>query len=95
MKGVFKMTREEILKMYEVDNNGVIRSPGKFEGEMLYVPYLWNCILDGDGDIMDDSQGNMFIRLHIEPEDIEQFPELEGTETVDLYETEQGFVFAE
>ena len=31
------MTRAEVLGQYHVDERGVIRSPGKFEGEMVYV----------------------------------------------------------
>jgi len=36
------MTREQITSEYNIDDNGIIRNPGKFEGEMLYVPYFWD-----------------------------------------------------
>lgn len=36
------MTRKEIAETYKVDERGVIRSPGKFEGEPIYVPYFWD-----------------------------------------------------
>ena len=40
------MTRQEIESSYKIEN-GRIRSPGKFEGEMIYVPFYWNVFLDG------------------------------------------------
>jgi hypothetical protein len=41
------MTRTEILAQYQVGSDGVIRSPGKFEGEMLYVPFYWDIAMNG------------------------------------------------
>jgi len=46
------MNREEINETYQIDKNGIIQGPGKFEGEMLYVPYFydkWNTA-DTDAD---------------------------------------------
>lgn len=65
------MTREEIFRDYKVVN-GAIRSPGKFEGERVYVPYFWELFLDGfaeedDGDIL---------TFTITQEDLDEFPEL-------------------
>lgn len=38
---------EDVLD-FEWDENGRIVSPGKFEGEMLYVPALWaKSVIDG------------------------------------------------
>jgi hypothetical protein len=44
------MTREEILANYTVSDRGTILSPGKFEGEMLYVPYFWGMSMEGGCD---------------------------------------------
>lgn len=41
------MTRNEVFGDYDVDKLGIIRSPGKFEGEMVYVPALYDALLDG------------------------------------------------
>lgn len=65
------MTREEILKDYKV-KNGTIRSPGKFEGERVYVPYFWDCAMNGCAD-EDDGDILTFI---ITQEDLDEFPEL-------------------
>jgi hypothetical protein len=37
------MTREHILTLYKVrKSDGLISSPGAFEGEPIYVPYFWD-----------------------------------------------------
>lgn len=82
------MTREKILQDYEVDTNGIIRSPGKFEGEMLYVPYFWEVFLDGGA----DRDNGTILGFDLTPEDKAQFPELKGKRTVRLYQRDDGFV---
>lgn len=83
------ITRAEIAKEYNVEN-GKITSPGKFEGEPVYVPHFWDCVLDGEG--YDDADGDDAIRVNIEPEEFEEFPELLGYKSVTLWETDNGFV---
>lgn len=67
---------------------GRIRDPGKFEGGYLYVPYFWNCFLEGfhDGD-----DGNVIL-FNVEPDDKKWFPELRRRRCVKLIETDQGFI---
>jgi len=85
--------------MYEVDNNGVIRSPGKFEGEMLYVPYFWEMVMNGFSSPSYDEDNCLYNELDITKEDREKFPELdrddEKATTIELYEDLQGFVYGE
>ena len=83
------MTREQILKDYDVSDGGLIRSPGKFEAEMLYVPYFHELWGEGGGD---EDFGNVAFFI-ITPWDLEAFPELAGTIGVALEETDQGFVY--
>lgn len=84
------MTREEILKMYKVEN-GIIKSPGKFEGEMVYAPYFYDLIMEGDGEIQED--GSSFVDF-IE-EDYKEFPELVGNDIAYINEDDNGFVWCE
>lgn len=93
------MNREEILKDYTVNAQGVITSPGKFEGEMLYAPYFYDMLLNGDGDPMyadppeDISDEDMdswemvddllYTSVEVEDGDRAQFPEL-GPDTVEV-----------
>ena len=88
------MTREEIVTQYTVNGQGIITSPGKFEGQMIFAPYFYNASLEyepnADGDI----------EVPVEPSDVIRFPELldetgecEGPPTyVLVYEDENSFV---
>jgi hypothetical protein len=82
------MTRVDIKLDYQIDERGVIRSPGKFEGEMLYVPYFWDAFLNGCAD-GDDGEVLTFI---VDSDDVREFPELADAKQVRLYEDSQGFV---
>lgn len=89
------MTRADVLRQYDVDTHGVIRSPGKFEGEMLYAPYFYEIALDngGDGIATDDDPNSPSI--FVESEDLAEFPELGDTKEVILSENSVGFVTLE
>lgn len=82
------MNRQDILQTFTVDSHGIIRNPGKFEGEMLYVPYFWESYLNGCAD-RDDGK---VLGFDVTAEDKTEFPELKRRRTVKLIETEQGFV---
>ena len=68
--------------------NGVIRSPGKFEGEAEYVPYFWESMLDGGPDF----ENGRVMGAYITPEERKRFPALRKRRTVKLFEREDGFV---
>ena len=82
------MTRLETLASYKVDDHSVIRSPGKFEGEMIYLPHFYDVFLDGGGE-----DNGKRIRVDITEEDRKEFPELGKTKSaIKFYEREDGFV---
>lgn len=84
-----RQTRQRYLDQYTV-RDGRIRNPGRFEGEMIYVPYYWDCYLTGGGADRDD--GTM-LGFDITAEDRAIFPELgRRRRTVRLYQREDGFV---
>ena len=82
------MNRAEVLALYNVDPNGIIQSPGKFEGEMLYIPVLWAYAAEGGADFDD---GHVYGIILCEP-DHEEFPELGDTWAILMEESETGFV---
>jgi hypothetical protein len=82
------MTRSDILKQYNVDDRGVINSPGKFEGEPLYVPYFWDSFMNG----MADSDHHGILGFDVTADDKKEFPELKRRRVVKLSEREGGFV---
>lgn len=74
---------------FTTTESGRITTPGKFEGEMIYVPYFWEAYLDG----MADRDDGRVIGFDIEASDRELFPELpKRRRTVRLMADDQGFV---
>ena len=71
-------------------HSGTITQPGKFEGEMYYVPFFWNVVMEGFAEDMSDGSA----RVELEAEDWQKFPETRGFHYIRLYESDQGFVFA-
>lgn len=82
------MTRKQIETDYNVDEHGIIRSPGKFEAEMLYAPYFYDAMLNGESDPV-----NGVDYFELTAEDKVEFPELINVYGVALEESEQGFVY--
>lgn len=71
-----------------------ITTPGKFEGEHVYVPHYWEQSLDGGPDATtydeDDTEYSVF---YIDDDDRARFPQLTGVYALVLYEDDQGFVW--
>lgn len=90
------MKRQDVLNDYDM-LNGRIVSPGKFEGEPIYVPYFWDMTLSGCApDEEFDEDGNHIYSCHVHAEDHAQFPEeLRLVACVYLWEDEQGFVHSQ
>jgi hypothetical protein len=65
-----------------------VSRPGKFEREAPYVPYFWDVFLEGGAD-RDDGR---VMGFDITAEDKALFPELKQRRTVNLIETDAGFV---
>jgi hypothetical protein len=85
------MTRAEVLNSYDVIGRGSITSPGKFEGEMLYVPAMWESTMHGGGDA--DFGSVQFVIFT--DEDRKEFPEIGPTYGMAMEESEQGFIYTE
>jgi hypothetical protein len=87
--GVLAMFRDDVLRNYRVDGEGIIRSPGKFEAESVYVPYFWNKYLNG---FADEDEGGV-LGFKVTSGDRAEFPELGPDDTtVYLWERDDGFV---
>lgn len=83
--------RQQIERDYDV-RNGRIVSPGKFEGEPIFAPYFWNAALEG---MADDDDGECYT-FALSAEDHALWPELKEqgwTDTLMMWESEQGFVY--
>lgn len=76
----------EEAQSYSRDDNGYITSPGKFEGEMWYVPYYWalghDCDMEGDVHVYSVTNKERAIFA----------PLLKGRKKIKLRESNDGFV---
>ena len=81
------MNRATILAQYKI-SLGLIQSPGRFEGEMLYVPYYWDVYLLYGA----DRDNGRALGFDVSAEDKVEFPELKRRRTVKLIKSDQGFI---
>jgi hypothetical protein len=95
------MNKQSVLSEFTVEN-GIIKSPGKFEGEPVFVPHFWSLALEGFSD-GDDGRVLTFKFQHNETPgqqcaEFNEWPELKTwlgrKRTLRLIENEQGFVHA-
>jgi len=80
-----------------IDQHGLICDPGKFEGEPRYVPYLWNVVLDGEGETVDDPDrpdATMDL-ITLTDDDKRRFPALSRFDQALLWADDNGFVYCD
>tara|TARA_R100000687_G_C6379885_1_gene132096 strand:+ start:363 stop:674 length:312 start_codon:yes stop_codon:yes gene_type:complete len=77
---------------YTLNEHKCITSPGKFEGEMYFVPAIWDELLNGGGcdDITVDDILYSFIIFT--DQDKKDYPEISQDYGMVLFESDQGFV---
>ena len=81
------LTRAQIEADYKVEN-GIIRSPGMFEGECAYLPRFWEVYMNGFA----DEQSGGILSVLVDADDKAEFPELKRRERVRFYQRDDGFV---
>ena len=89
-----KMTQTEHAN---IDQHGLICDPGKFEGEPRYVQYLWNVVLDGEGETVDDPDrpdATMDL-ITLTDDDKRRFPALSRFDQALLWADDNGFVYCD
>lgn len=95
------LTREEVAKQYEIDEDGIITSPGKFEGYMWWIVNYYELFCKSlfDSYIYDKSGGDELLRafLDLDKDDLDiVMPDeydLEAyTYTMRMREDDQGFI---
>ena len=79
---------------YTLDEHGIIRDLGKFEGEMYYIPYFYDVSLEGlGGDPVYSGESQVAEVFGLTSEDKARFPELANVSTLILTYSGQGFVY--
>ena len=87
---------QSIREEYNVVD-GIIRNPGRFEGECEWVPYYWELALNGDGEDVSeydeegDPVGCFVTRFTVDYEESDVFG-LECGAMVEVFQDSQGFV---
>lgn len=89
------MKRKDILESYDVDANGRIVSPGKFEGEPIFTPYFWDIAMQG---LADSDNGDAFgFTINKEDDAHKEFPELKKwlgrKRSLKLFQCDLGFIY--
>ena len=90
------MTRQEVLDAYDVNDSGIITSPGKFEGTPIYTPHFWELVLEGEGEEhYDHSAGTPVSIIHVDEWDLIEYPELatDHIKYIQMHEDDQGFIY--
>ena len=86
------MTPKEVRTQYNVDNHGIIRSPGKFDGEPVYAPAYWEVVLNGMADDDNGAESNPIAYFNLTENDRQTWPELDDAICLALQEDDNGFV---
>jgi len=80
---------QNIREKYDVVD-GIIRNPGRFEGECEWVPYYWELALNGEGEDVSDVSG-FAARFTVDYEESDAFG-LECGAMVEVFQDPQWFV---
>jgi len=84
-----KLTRDVVEKLYTVREDGIITTPGKFEMEQVYAPYLYFAYLNGESTYYDEDHE----MIELTKEDKALYKELVPYDYALLRISEQGFVW--
>lgn len=80
-------------KSIALDTSRIEHSPGKFQGEPLYVGAYWDAALDGAASIDLYAGGTLVSCFELEAADYARHPGLAGVDVLALWEDSDGFVW--
>jgi len=81
--------RDEITSQYTIDDHGLIRDLGKFQMEMLYVPFYWDAGMNG---CASEDTGRVWF-FEICTDERAAFPELGSAFGVSIFQDDNGFIY--
>lgn len=85
------MTREQLLALFQIDNDDKVITLGPFFGQPLYIAYFWYLYITGYLESEQDGVVMFFVR----GEDRGQFPELKDRAIVRLKRLPDGRIVEE
>ena len=89
------MTRSEIEQAYSINARGVICTPGKFEGEQVWAPAIYDIVLDGFGETFSWPDDESIFDIVDCDDDLRAlFPEIDkNTVAFSVEYSDSGFVY--
>jgi hypothetical protein len=86
--------QEESQHMFTVNDKGIITSPGKFEGQPIWLPAFYSYVLDSCDDGLEEAEGGLLVSLFlITDEDRQAHPTLPADKCrLRIWCDTQGFV---
>jgi hypothetical protein len=81
-----------MLRNYQTENGRIVE-PGRFQGEPRWLPYFYELMLDGSGQVLDWPSGETTTLVDIYEGDVRLYPELVEYVVVAIEENSDGFVF--
>jgi len=88
---------EHLAQDYEIEN-GIIKSPGKFEGEFIHSLYFYDCVMNGGGDEIISSyldSERIIDVFNLTDSEKDAFPILTNANTVHCIEDDNGFFYCD
>ena len=82
------MTREELLNIFQIDEQGLIQNVGDLQGQPLYIAYYWYLFITGYSELIVDN----VLTYRVRTEDRVQFPELIERDYVKLKRDADGCI---
>lgn len=88
------MTRDDVVKDYDLGEDGRVTSPGKFEGEPWWTVALWDSVMNGfyDDDTGSDGDYTHWFRIDDELRAVFGVDSFNGGKWVTVWERDDGFV---
>lgn len=82
------MTREELLTIFQIDEQGLIQNEGNLQGQPLYIAYYWYLFITGYSELINGD----VLTYQVRTEDRIQFPELMNRKSVQLKRESDGCI---
>jgi hypothetical protein len=81
------LTQAGARARFELDDRGIVQSPGMFHGQPAYLTWMWELCQLGR---VHSIRGVFYCTVY--PEDVEEWPELAGKKEIRLRKLENGQV---
>lgn len=82
----------DVIKNFNIDKYGTIKTPGKFKGLYYGTPYFYELAISGKADLEVYWLGKTYYFFILTPEDKEFFSDIKRLYGIMIFETEYGSI---